>query len=79
MSLFLVFLSSELQAALIVGGRRDSEKHQDESPVQRELSAICETLKLPQPGGNEAAEVFSQIKNKVRLVRGLISWSSELV
>lgn len=62
---FVLFLSSELQAALIVSGRRDSEKHQDESPVQRELSAICETLKLPQPAGNEAAEVFSQIKNKV--------------
>ncbi|XP_014883501.1 protein FAM98B [Poecilia latipinna] len=62
---FVLFLSSELQAAQILSGRRDSEKRQDESPVQRELSAICETLKLPEPGGREAAEVFSQVKNKV--------------
>ncbi|XP_043999727.1 protein FAM98B [Gambusia affinis] len=62
---FVLFLSSELQAAQIVGARRDSEKHRDESPVQRELSAICETLTLPEPGGREAAEFFSQVKNKV--------------
>ncbi|KAK5618955.1 hypothetical protein CRENBAI_006870 [Crenichthys baileyi] len=65
---FVLFLSSELQAAQILSGRHDSDKHEDESPVRRELSAICETLELPEPGGKEAAEVFSQLQNKVRLV-----------
>ncbi|MEQ2244698.1 hypothetical protein ILYODFUR_019856 [Ilyodon furcidens] len=60
---FVLFLSSELQAAQILSGRQDSDKHEDESPVQRELSAICETLELPEPGGKEA-EVFSQLQKK---------------
>ncbi|MEQ2277107.1 hypothetical protein XENORESO_019888 [Xenotaenia resolanae] len=62
---FVLFLSSELQAAQILSGRQDSDKHEDESPVQRELSAICETLELPEPGGKEAAKVFSQLQKKV--------------
>nr|XP_015825312.2 protein FAM98B [Nothobranchius furzeri] len=60
----VLFLSSELQAAQIVGSRRAHEKHQ-ESSVCQELSSICETLKLQEPRQQEAAEVFSQIQNKV--------------
>ncbi|XP_041828830.1 protein FAM98B [Melanotaenia boesemani] len=62
---FVLFLSSELQAARIVRSRQVSNKHQDGSPVHQELSAICETLKLPEPQGQEAAEVFSLVQNKV--------------
>ncbi|KAM4541830.1 protein FAM98B [Odontesthes bonariensis] len=65
---FLLFLSSELQAAQMVTSRRASEKLQDESPVYQELSAICETLKLPEPRGQEAAGLFSQVRNQVEKV-----------
>ncbi|XP_012717037.2 protein FAM98B [Fundulus heteroclitus] len=72
----VLFLSSELQAAQIVSGRRDPENHREESPARRELAAICETLKLPEPGGKEAAEVFSELQNKVEhLLQGLPSGS----
>ena len=67
MCLLSVFLSSELQAAQIVKSRQASEKDQDESPVLQELSAICDSLKLPEPRAQEAAGVFSQVQNKVRL------------
>lgn len=68
----LVFLSSELQAAIIVSGGRGCDNHQAESLGQQELSAICKTLKLLEPAGKGAAEVFSQLQNKVRPVRWLI-------
>ncbi|XP_039898825.1 protein FAM98B [Simochromis diagramma] len=61
---FVLFLSSELQAAQIVRSRQVSDK-QGQSPVNQELTAICETLKLPVPKGQEAAGVFSQLQNKV--------------
>ncbi|KAM6912140.1 protein FAM98B [Xenentodon cancila] len=68
----VLFLSSELQAAQIVRSRETSEKRQDEGPVFQELSAICETLELGEPRGQEAAAVFSQVQNKVeKLVKDL--------
>ncbi|KAM9341086.1 protein FAM98B [Symphorus nematophorus] len=62
---FVLFLSSELQAAQIVRSRRDSDKQTEESPVCQDLLAICETLKLPDPRGQDAAGVLSQIQDKV--------------
>ncbi|XP_037550860.1 protein FAM98B [Nematolebias whitei] len=62
---FVLFLSSELQAAQIVRSRQTSDKHEEESPICQELSAICEALKLPEPQGQEALGYFSQIQNKV--------------
>ncbi|KAG7224116.1 hypothetical protein INR49_019851 [Caranx melampygus] len=58
-------LNSELQAAQIVWSRQVSDKQQEEKPVCRELQAICETLKLSEPRGADAAELFSQIQFKV--------------
>ncbi|XP_037342489.2 protein FAM98B isoform X2 [Pungitius pungitius] len=65
---FLLFLSSELQAAQIVMSRRLSHEQQQESPVHQELLAIYETLSLPRPGGQDAAGVFSQVQDKVEEV-----------
>lgn len=63
----LVFLSSELQAAHIMRNRQVSDKQQDKSSEYQELLKICETLNLAEPGGEDAADVFSEIQNKVRL------------
>lgn len=71
--LFQVFLSSELQAAQIVRSKQASDKQQDESPENQELLAICETLKLPEPRGSDAAGVLSQIQNKVGLLSTSVS------
>ncbi|XP_042356140.1 protein FAM98B [Plectropomus leopardus] len=69
---FVLFLSSELQAAQIVRSRRTSHKQQDETPVCQELLAICKTLNLPEPRGQDAAGVFSQVQDKVEnIVRDL--------
>ncbi|XP_034418925.1 protein FAM98B isoform X2 [Cyclopterus lumpus] len=65
---FVLFLSSELQAAQIVTSRGVSRKQQEESPVHQELLAICETLNLPEPRGQDAAVVFSQVQDKVEEV-----------
>ncbi|XP_051251745.1 protein FAM98B [Dicentrarchus labrax] len=62
---FVLFLSSELQAAQIVRSGRVSDKQTEESPVCQDLLAICETLNLPEPRGQDAAGVFSQIQDKV--------------
>lgn len=62
-----VFLSSELQAAQIVKSRPATDQQQGESPVQQELQAICETLKLPPPRGQGVAHVFSEVESKVCL------------
>ncbi|XP_039992580.1 protein FAM98B [Xiphias gladius] len=62
---FVLFLSSELQAAQIVRSRQISDKREDENPVYQELLAISETLELPEPKGPDAAGIFSQIQNKV--------------
>ncbi|XP_069008584.1 protein FAM98B [Embiotoca jacksoni] len=65
---FLLFLSSELQAAQIARSSQVSEKQQQQqqhtSPAYRELRAICETLKLPEPRGQEAAGVLAQVQRK---------------
>ncbi|KAA8582065.1 hypothetical protein FQN60_008805, partial [Etheostoma spectabile] len=61
---FLLFLSSELQAAQIVRSRGVSQKHR-KSPVYHELLAICKTLNLPEPRGQDAAGVLSQVRDKV--------------
>ncbi|XP_038128543.1 protein FAM98B [Cyprinodon tularosa] len=61
----ILFLSSDLQAAIIVSGGRGCDNHQVESLGQQELSAICKTLKLLEPAGKGVAEVFSQLQNKV--------------
>ncbi|XP_030574741.1 protein FAM98B [Archocentrus centrarchus] len=72
---FVLFLSSELQAAQIVRSRQVSDK-QDQNPVNQELTAVCETLKLPEPQGQETAGVFSQVQNKVeKLLKTLPSAS----
>ncbi|KAK5857581.1 hypothetical protein PBY51_010817 [Eleginops maclovinus] len=63
----VLFLSSELQAAQIVRRRGDSRKH-EESPVCLELLAICETLNLPEPRGQDTAAVLSQVQDKVEKV-----------
>ncbi|XP_026155550.1 protein FAM98B isoform X2 [Mastacembelus armatus] len=62
---FVLFLSSELQAAQIVRSRQVSDKQQQKSPVYQQLQAICETLNLPEPRAQDAAGVFSQVQNKV--------------
>ncbi|XP_029972017.1 protein FAM98B [Salarias fasciatus] len=63
---FLLFLSSELQATQMMRTKQVSDQQQDKSPVYQELGAICETLKLADPGGGgDAAEVLSQVQNKV--------------
>nr|XP_046269393.1 protein FAM98B [Scatophagus argus] len=62
---FVLFLSSELQAAQIVRSRRVVGHQQEENPVCQELSAICQTLNLPEPQGQDAAGVFSQVQDKV--------------
>lgn len=67
MSYFEVFLSSELQAAQMVKSRQISDKKQGRNPVYQDLLAICETLKLSEPRGQDAAGVFSQVLNKVKL------------
>ncbi|TKS86749.1 Protein FAM98B [Collichthys lucidus] len=69
----VLFLSSELQAAQIVrSGRVSDQQQQGESPVCQELLAICETLNLPEPGGQDAAGVFSQVQDKVdEILKGL--------
>lgn len=64
----VLFLSSELQAAQILKSRQVSDKQQDESPECQQLLSICETLKLPGPRGQNAAQLFSQIQNKVEEV-----------
>ncbi|XP_029316270.1 protein FAM98B [Cottoperca gobio] len=61
----VLFLSSELQAAQIVKSRGVSRKQQEESPVCQELLAICETLNLPEPRGQDAAAVLSQVQDEV--------------
>ncbi|TDG98995.1 hypothetical protein EPR50_G00205950 [Perca flavescens] len=61
---FVLFLSSELQAAQIVRSRGVSKKHK-KNPVCHELLAICQTLNLPEPRGQDAAGVFSQVRDKV--------------
>ncbi|XP_017267291.1 protein FAM98B [Kryptolebias marmoratus] len=62
---FVLFLSSELQAAQIKRSRQASDKRKEGSPVCQELSAICEALEVPEPRGQEAMGYFSQIQNKV--------------
>nr|XP_020469713.1 protein FAM98B [Monopterus albus] len=62
---FVLFLSSELQAAEIVRRRQDSDKQQDKNPAYHQLLAICETLELPEPREQDAAAVFSQVQNKI--------------
>ncbi|XP_070777059.1 protein FAM98B [Enoplosus armatus] len=62
---FVLFLSSELQAAQIVRSRPASDKQQEESSADQELLAIRETLNLPEPRGQDAAGVFSQVQDKV--------------
>ncbi|XP_028993840.1 protein FAM98B [Betta splendens] len=61
----LLFLSSELQAAQIVKSKRLTDQRRQESPANQQLTAICETLNLPEPGGQSAAAVFSQVQSKV--------------
>uniref|UniRef100_A0A3Q3NQJ1 Family with sequence similarity 98 member B n=1 Tax=Labrus bergylta TaxID=56723 RepID=A0A3Q3NQJ1_9LABR len=53
----VLFLSSELQAARIVSSRGASDERRGEGPACRELRSICENLKLPEPGGRDAADV----------------------
>ncbi|XP_054470290.1 protein FAM98B [Anoplopoma fimbria] len=66
---FVLFLSSELQAAQIVRSRGVSHKQQEEeSPLRQDLLAICETLNLPEPRGQDAAGVLSQVQDKVEEV-----------
>lgn len=62
-----MFLSSELQAAQIVRSRHVSDKQQEGSPVCKELLAICATLNLPEPRGQDAAGVLSQVQDEVGL------------
>ncbi|XP_041668918.1 protein FAM98B [Cheilinus undulatus] len=68
----LLFLSSELQTAQIVRSRVVSDKHQEESPVCRELRLICENLKLTEPRGQDTVGVLAQVQEKVdELVKDL--------
>ncbi|XP_070836060.1 protein FAM98B [Chaetodon trifascialis] len=62
---FVLFLSSELQAAQIVKSRGVTDEQTEESPACQELRTICETLNLPEPRGQDAAGVFSQVQDKV--------------
>lgn len=65
---FLLFLSSELQAAQIVMSRRLSDEQPRESPVHQELLDIYETLSLPRPTGQDAGGLLSQVRDKVEEV-----------
>ncbi|XP_054652546.1 protein FAM98B [Dunckerocampus dactyliophorus] len=62
---FLLFLSSELQAAQIAGSGRGCVTGQNENSTSRELRKICETLNVSQSEGRDAADVLSLIQNKV--------------
>ncbi|CAJ1073382.1 LOW QUALITY PROTEIN: protein FAM98B [Xyrichtys novacula] len=69
---FVLFLSSELQAAQISVSRGVSDKHQEESPACQALLSICKTLDLPEPRGQDTADVLADIKDKVsKLVNDL--------
>ncbi|XP_065822252.1 protein FAM98B [Labrus bergylta] len=61
----VLFLSSELQAARIVSSRGASDERRGEGPACRELRSICENLKLPEPGGRDAADVLAQVQETV--------------
>ncbi|XP_028250803.1 protein FAM98B [Parambassis ranga] len=61
----VLFLSSELQAAQVVKSRQIFDKEQGKNLVYEDLLAICETLQLSEPRGQDAAGVLSQVLNKV--------------
>ncbi|XP_068194635.1 protein FAM98B isoform X2 [Antennarius striatus] len=73
---FALFLCSELQAAQILRSTQLFDKSQNENQVFRDLQLMCETLSLPEPGGQDAAGVFCQVQEKVEnIVKGLPSGS----
>ncbi|XP_061700771.1 protein FAM98B [Syngnathoides biaculeatus] len=62
---FLLFLSSELQAAQIVTRRRSHIQGQNGSSVSRELREICQILNVSPCKGKDAVDVLSLIQGKV--------------
>nr|XP_057947526.1 protein FAM98B [Doryrhamphus excisus] len=62
---FLLFLSSELQAAQIASSRGGCIPGHNESYTSRELRKICETLNVSHSEGQDAADVLSLIQKKV--------------
>ncbi|XP_057715116.1 protein FAM98B [Corythoichthys intestinalis] len=62
---FILFLSSELQAAqIIISGRHDI-RGQNGCPASRDLREICQTLSMSNCKGQDAVDVLSLIQNKV--------------
>ncbi|KAL9952294.1 hypothetical protein ACROYT_G039529 [Oculina patagonica] len=67
--LLLDYLTSELQAARMIGGDEDQMEIDDQavSPALQQLKAILVSLDLPQPTKESTVfELFSQIETKVR-------------
>ncbi|XP_061652146.1 protein FAM98B isoform X2 [Phyllopteryx taeniolatus] len=62
---FVLFLSSELQAAQIIIRRRGLVQGQNGSSVSRELREICQTLNVSPCKGQDAVEFLSLIQSKV--------------
>ncbi|XP_056914164.1 protein FAM98B [Takifugu flavidus] len=65
---FILFLSSELQAARMVRSRHIAESRQEESPMCQELLSICAMLNIPEPRGLDTAGVFSQVQDRVEKI-----------
>lgn len=66
-SLLSVFLASELQAAEIVASKPATEADTEELDASlQDLRVICETLKLPDPAGRDARDVFTAVEQQVR-------------
>ncbi|KAL4656266.1 protein FAM98B [Arapaima gigas] len=63
----ILFLSSELQAAQITQSRQVPEcEFGDETAAPQDLRVVCRTLKLSEPRGHSAADLFSSIEDKVK-------------
>lgn len=65
-SLLSVFLASELQAAEIVASKPATEADTELDASLQDLRVICETLKLPDPAGRDARDVFTAVERQVR-------------
>lgn len=65
----VLFLASELQAAEIVASKPATEADTEELDVSlQDLRVICETLKLPDPAGRDARDVFTAVEQQVNVL-----------
>ncbi|XP_052385990.1 protein FAM98B isoform X3 [Carassius gibelio] len=65
----VLFLASELQAAEMVARKplTDADTEEMDTSLQ-DLRVICETLKLPDPVGRDARDVFSAVEQQVNVL-----------